>query len=98
MRRPRAPLPTLSDLACIQQSHRRTAWAKAESDVVPTPQRLGRLRPPYNLRPARGIRALACHHHLGDMAFAQARTLDAHEFGLAREVSQRAGADVAHGG
>ncbi len=43
----RAPLPTPSDFASVQQSRRRTAWAKAESKIVPTPQRLGRLCPPY---------------------------------------------------
>ena len=45
--RPRAPLPTLSDFAPVQSSHRRTAWAKAENLLLPTPQRLGRLCPPY---------------------------------------------------
>jgi uncharacterized membrane protein len=57
--RPRAPLPTPSDFASVQQSRRRTAWAKlvigpaegrtrwAESKIVSTPQHLGRLCPPY---------------------------------------------------
>ncbi len=45
--RPRAHLPTPFDFASVQQSRRRTAWAKAESKIVPTPQRLGRLCPPY---------------------------------------------------
>gem|GEM_PF-4034254 len=31
----------------VQQSRGRTAWAKAESEIVPTPQRIGRLCPPY---------------------------------------------------
>jgi uncharacterized membrane protein len=43
----RAPLPTPSDFTSVQQSRRRTAWAKAESKIVPTPQRLVRLGAPY---------------------------------------------------
>jgi mono/diheme cytochrome c family protein len=46
-RRPRAPLPAPSDFASVQQSRRWTAWAKAEGKIVPTPQHLGRLCPPY---------------------------------------------------
>jgi uncharacterized membrane protein len=44
--RPPAPLPTPSDFA-VQRSRRWTAWANAEGAIVPTPQRLGRLCPPY---------------------------------------------------
>jgi mono/diheme cytochrome c family protein len=47
VRRPCAPLPTPSNIASAQKPRLRTAWAKAESRLVPTSQRPGRLCPPY---------------------------------------------------
>src|SRR5258708_13697595 len=57
--RPRAPLPTPSDFASVQQLRRRTAWAKAERKIVPKPQRLGRPLPTLRRTLRRTRRVLA---------------------------------------